>query len=37
MDYGTVMLHIFVPDFREYYNLEALWADGEITEIPDVV
>ncbi len=36
MDYGTVMLHIFVPEYREYYNLEALWADGEITEILDV-
>ena len=37
VDYGTVMLHIFIPDIREYYNLENLWADAEITEIPDIV
>ena len=37
MDYGTVMLHIFVPDIREYYNLENLWADADITEIPDIL
>lgn len=37
MDYGTVMLHLFVPEFREYYNLEALWADAEVTEIPDML
>jgi ribosome-associated protein len=35
MDYGTVMLHIFVPAVRAYYNLEQLWADAEVTEIPD--
>ena len=37
MDYGTVMLHIFVPEIREYYNLENLWADAEVTEIPDIL
>ncbi|MDR0799530.1 MAG: ribosome silencing factor [Dysgonamonadaceae bacterium] len=37
MDYGTVMLHIFIPSFREYYNLENLWADADVTEIPDLV
>jgi ribosome-associated protein len=37
MDYGTVMLHIFIPDVREYYNLENLWADAEVTEIPDIL
>ena len=25
MDYTDVMVHIFVPDMREYYNLENLW------------
>lgn len=37
MDYGTVMLHLFVPDFRAFYNLENLWADAKFTEIPDVL
>jgi iojap-like ribosome-associated protein len=37
MDYGTVMLHIFVPEIRGYYNLEHLWADADLTEIPDIL
>jgi ribosome-associated protein len=37
MDYGTVILHIFIPDMREYYNLENLWADADVTEIPDIL
>ena len=37
MDYGTVMLHIFIPEIREYYNLENLWADANVTEIPDIL
>jgi ribosome-associated protein len=37
MDYGTVMLHIFIPATREYYNLENLWADANVTEIPDIL
>ncbi|MDR0542630.1 MAG: ribosome silencing factor [Dysgonamonadaceae bacterium] len=37
MDYGSVMLHIFIPHIREYYNLENLWADACVTEIPDIL
>lgn len=36
MDYGTVMVHIFVPKAREHYDLENLWDDAQITEIPDL-
>ncbi len=32
MDYGTVIVHIFLPELRDYYNLEHLWADAEIKE-----
>ena len=32
MDYGTVIVHIFLPELRQYYNLENLWADAEIEE-----
>ena len=31
MDYGTVLVHIFHPEAREYYHLERLWADGTNT------
>ena len=29
LDYGTVLVHIFHPETREYYHLEKLWSDGE--------
>ncbi len=37
MDYGTVMLHIFLPEMRHYYQLENLWADARFNNIPDVL
>jgi len=36
MDYGTVLVHIFLPEYRSFYNLENLWADAKIIEIPDL-
>lgn len=36
IDYGNTMVHIFLPDVRGHYNLEELWSDARITEIPDL-
>lgn len=36
MDYGNVMVHIFVPDIRAYYDLEHLWDDANLTRIADI-
>ena len=36
LDYGTVYVHVFLPDVRDLYCLESLWSDAEITEIPDL-
>lgn len=36
IDYGYIMVHIFLPDIREFYNLESLWNDAHITMIPDL-
>lgn len=36
VDYGEVMVHIFLPETRQYYNLEDLWGDADITRIPDL-
>lgn len=33
IDYVTVVVHIFQSHIRNFYNLEALWADAEVTEI----
>ena len=36
MDYGDVLVHVFLPDVREYYDLEHLWDDATLTHIPDL-
>jgi ribosome-associated protein len=28
-DYGDVIVHIFMPEEREFYNLEAFWGHAE--------
>lgn len=29
VDFGDVVLHLFSPERREYYNLEELWAKAK--------
>lgn len=29
LDYGEVIVHLFMPEQREYYALEHLWADAK--------
>ncbi len=36
MDYGVAIVHVFQPEPREFYDLEHLWEDAEITQIPDL-
>ena len=28
LDYGHIMVHLFHPEERQFYNLERLWEDG---------
>lgn len=35
LDFGTVVVHVFTEDAREFYNLERLWADGEQLDFQD--
>ena len=30
LDFGDVVVHLFSPDMREYYDLEELWSDGKV-------
>jgi len=36
IDYVDVLVHIFMPETREFYDLENLWEDAKLTELPDV-
>ena len=37
LDYGSVVIHLFDDQTREYYALEALWADAEPVDISDLI
>lgn len=36
IDYGDVIAHIFLPDTREFYNIEELWSDAPHVTIPNI-
>ena len=35
MDYFSFIVHVFVPQTREFYSLERLWADAKRIEVTD--
>lgn len=35
LDYGNIVVHVFQPEKREFYKLEDLWADAEITPLAE--
>ncbi len=36
MDYGQIIVHVFQRPFREFYDLEHLWMDAKLVQIPDL-
>ena len=36
MDYSDVIVHVFLPDMRRFYDLEHLWEDAKLTSVPDL-
>ncbi|MCD7713549.1 MAG: ribosome silencing factor [Prevotella sp.] len=36
IDFVDVMVHVFVPETRAFYDLEHLWNDAAIRRIPDI-
>ena len=37
LDYGSLVVHVFTQEAREFYSLERLWADAEQVNISDIV
>ena len=37
MDYGTIFVHVMQREPRAFYDIEHLWADGKVTELPEVL
>lgn len=33
LDYGSVIVHIFYPEAREFYALEHMWADADEIQV----
>lgn len=36
IDFVNVLVHIFQPEVRQFYDLEHLWEDAELTHVPDL-
>ena len=35
LDYFTVIVHVFAPESRRFYDIERLWASAERVEMPE--
>ncbi|MBN2273449.1 MAG: ribosome silencing factor [Bacteroidales bacterium] len=35
LDYGSVVVHVFIKEARDYYKLEELWGDADLTIIKE--
>lgn len=37
LDYGSVVVHVFTEEARQFYNLERIWADGENVDLTGIL
>lgn len=37
LDYNDVLVHVFQPESRQYYNIERLWNDAARIDLSDVM
>ena len=37
LDYGSIVVHVFTQEAREFYSLERLWADAEQVDISSII
>ena len=36
-DFGSIVVHVFTEEAREFYSLERLWADAEQIDISKII
>ena len=36
IDFVDVIVHVFMPEMRSFYDLEHLWADAKLTHLTDI-
>ena len=34
LDYHEVLVHLFIPEMREKYQLETVWKEGKVVSVP---
>ena len=37
LDFGSIVVHVFTEEAREFYCLERLWADAENIDLSDII
>ncbi|MBE6960025.1 MAG: ribosome silencing factor [Ruminococcaceae bacterium] len=37
LDYGSIVVHVFTEEARQFYDLERLWADAENVDLKDII
>ena len=37
LDFGSIVVHVFTEEAREFYALERLWADAENVDLSDII
>ena len=37
LDFGSIVVHVFTEEAREFYALERLWADAEQIDLADII
>jgi ribosome-associated protein len=37
LDFGSIVVHVFTEEARQFYALERLWADAEAVDLKDII
>ncbi len=37
LDFGSLVVHVFTQEARQFYSLERLWADAEQVDLKDII